>query len=209
MRRVFFRSPGCRKASKGSPCFAVDARDRLGAAIDGRRDSAAGIAAHWRVAGIYADRFLCIAGVVPAQIVEVIVMLWLKAFHIFFVVSWFAGLFYLPRIFVNHAMAEEQAVRERFKLMERKLYRFVTPIGALAVITGLWMWFGFGFSGGWLHAKTTLVAVLVAYHLYCGHLVKVFAADRNTKSHVWFRFFNEVPVLILLAVVILVVVKPF
>ncbi|OIQ98274.1 hypothetical protein GALL_197030 [mine drainage metagenome] len=136
-------------------------------------------------------------------------MLWLKAFHIFFVVSWFAGLFYLPRIFVNHAMAEEQAVRERFKLMERKLYRFVTPIGALAVITGLWMWFGFGFSGGWLHAKTTLVAVLVAYHLYCGHLVKVFAADRNTKSHVWFRFFNEVPVLILLAVVILVVVKPF
>ena len=136
-------------------------------------------------------------------------MLWLKAFHIFFVVSWFAGLFYLPRIFVNHAMAEEQAVRERFKLMERKLYRFVTPIGALAVITGLWMWFGFGFSGGWLHAKTTLVAVLVAYHLYCGHLVKVFAADRNTRSHVWFRFFNEVPVLILLAVVILVVVKPF
>ncbi|WP_283745769.1 CopD family protein [Sideroxydans sp. CL21] len=136
-------------------------------------------------------------------------MLWLKAFHIFFVVSWFAGLFYLPRIFVNHAMAEEQAVRERLKLMERKLYRFVTPIGALAVITGLWMWFGFGFSGGWLHAKTTLVAVLVAYHLYCGHLVKVFAADRNTKSHVWFRFFNEVPVLILLAVVILVVVKPF
>ena len=136
-------------------------------------------------------------------------MLWLKAFHIFFVVSWFAGLFYLPRIFVNHAMAEEQAVRERFKLMERKLYRFVTPIGALAVITGLWMWFGFGFSGGWLHAKTSLVAVLVAYHLYCGHLVKVFAADRNTRSHVWFRFFNEVPVLILLAVVILVVVKPF
>ena len=136
-------------------------------------------------------------------------MLWLKAFHIFFVVGWFAGLFYLPRIFVNHAMAEEQAVRERFKLMERKLYRFVTPIGALAVITGLWMWFGFGFSGGWLHAKTSLVAVLVAYHLYCGHLVKVFAADRNTRSHVWFRFFNEVPVLILLAVVILVVVKPF
>jgi protoporphyrinogen IX oxidase len=136
-------------------------------------------------------------------------MLWLKAFHIFFVVSWFAGLFYLPRIFVNHAMAEEQAVRERFKLMERKLYRFVTPIGALAVITGLWMWFGFGFNGGWLHAKTTLVAVLVAYHLYCGHLVNVFAADRNTRSHVWFRFFNEVPVLILLAVVILVVVKPF
>jgi putative membrane protein len=136
-------------------------------------------------------------------------MLWLKAFHIVMVVSWFAGLFYLPRLFVNHAMAEEQAVRERFKLMERKLYRFVTPIGALAVITGLWLWFGYGFSGGWLHAKTTLVAGLVAYHFYCGHLVKEFAADRNTRSHVWFRFFNEVPVLVLIAVVILVVVKPF
>ncbi len=139
-------------------------------------------------------------------------MLWLKAFHIFFVVSWFAGLFYLPRIFVNHAMAEEQVVKDRLKLMERKLYKFVTPIGALAVITGLWLWFGFGNDialGGWIHAKTTLVAGLVAYHLYCGHLVKVFAEDRNTKSHVWFRFFNEVPVLVLLAVVILVVVKPF
>jgi len=138
-------------------------------------------------------------------------MLWLKTFHILFVVSWFAGLFYLPRIFVNHAMAEEPAVRERLKLMERKLYNFVTPIGALAVITGLWLWFGYSdiFSGGWLHAKTTLVAGLVAYHLYCGHLVKVFAEDRNTRSHVWFRFFNEVPVLVLIAAVILVVLKPF
>jgi putative membrane protein len=136
-------------------------------------------------------------------------MLWLKAFHIFFVISWFAGLFYLPRIFVNHAMAQEQVVRERLKLMERKLYRFVTPIGALAVITGLWLWLGFGFSGAWLHAKTTLVAGLVVYHFYCGHLVKEFAADRNSRSHVWFRFFNEVPVLVLIAVVILVVVKPF
>ena len=136
-------------------------------------------------------------------------MLWLKAFHIVLVVSWFAGLFYLPRIFVNHAMAEEPAVRERLKLMERKLYKFVTPIGALAVITGLWLWFGYGFSGGWLHVKTALVAGLVGYHLYCGHLVKEFAADRNTRNHVWFRFFNEVPVLVLLVIVILVVVKPF
>jgi putative membrane protein len=138
-------------------------------------------------------------------------MLWLKAFHIFFVISWFAGLFYLPRIFVNHAMAEEQAVRERFKLMERKLYRFVTPIGALAVVTGLWLWLSHRelFFGGWVHAKTTLVAGLVAYHFYCGHLLKEFAADRNARSHVWFRFFNEVPVLVLLAIVILVVVKPF
>lgn len=136
-------------------------------------------------------------------------MLWLKAFHIVLVVSWFAGLFYLPRIFVNHAMAEEPAVRERLKLMERKLYKFVTPIGALAIITGLWLWLGYGFSGGWLHVKTALVVGLVGYHLYCGHLLKQFAADRNTRSHVWFRFFNEVPVLVLLAVVILVVVKPF
>ncbi len=138
-------------------------------------------------------------------------MLWLKAFHIFFVVSWFAGLFYLPRIFVNHAMAEEQIVRERLKLMERKLYKFVTPIGLLAVVTGLWLWLGHRdiFNGGWIHAKVALVGGLIAYHLYCGHLVKVFAENRNTKSHVWFRVFNEVPVLVLLAVVILVVVKPF
>jgi protoporphyrinogen IX oxidase len=139
-------------------------------------------------------------------------MLWLKAFHIFFVISWFAGLFYLPRIFVNHAMAEEQAVRERLKLMERKLYLFVTPIGALAVITGLGLWFGFPDQiaiSGWVYVKTGLVAGLVVYHFYCGHLVKEFAADRNTRSHVWFRFFNEVPVLVLLAIVLLVVVKPF
>ncbi len=138
-------------------------------------------------------------------------MLWLKAFHIFFVVSWFAGLFYLPRIFVNHAMAQEAAVKERLKLMERKLYKFVTPIGLLAVVTGLWLWLGHRdiFNGGWIHAKVALVAGLVAYHFYCGHLLKAFAADRNTKSHIWFRVFNEVPVLVLLAVVILVVVKPF
>lgn len=138
-------------------------------------------------------------------------MLWLKAFHIVMVVSWFAGLFYLPRIFVNQAMATEKADKDRLNLMAGKLYRFVTPIGALAVITGLWLWIAYSdiFTGGWLHAKTTLVAGLVGYHLYCGHLVKEFAAGRNTRSHVWFRFFNEVPVLVLLAVVILVVVKPF
>ncbi|HXU92321.1 MAG TPA: protoporphyrinogen oxidase HemJ [Gallionella sp.] len=136
-------------------------------------------------------------------------MLWVKSFHIIFVVSWFAGLFYLPRIFVNHAMATEPAEIARLKLMERKLYRFVTPIGALAIIFGFWLWFGYGFSGGWLHAKTTLVALLVGYHFYCGHLVKMFAEDRNTRSHVFYRFFNEVPVLILVAVVILAVVKPF
>jgi putative membrane protein len=138
-------------------------------------------------------------------------MLWLKAFHIFLVVSWFAGLFYLPRIFVNLAMvpAGSTAERERLLVMARKLYKFVTPIGALAVITGLWLWLGFDFSGGWLHAKTTLVAGLVGYHLYCGKLLATFVAGRNERPHVWYRFFNEVPVLVLLSVCILVVVKPF
>jgi len=136
-------------------------------------------------------------------------MLWLKAFHIIFVVSWFAGLFYLPRIFVNHAMASESAEIERLKLMEGKLFRFMTPLAILALILGTWLWLGYGFGGGWLHAKLALVAGLVAYHLYCGHLVKVFAEGRNTRSHRFYRFFNEVPVLILTAVTILVVVKPF
>jgi protoporphyrinogen IX oxidase len=138
-------------------------------------------------------------------------MLWLKAFHIFFVVSWFAGLFYLPRIFVNLAMvpADSRPERERLLVMARKLYKFVTPIGALAVASGLWLWLGFGFTGGWLHAKTSLVAVLVGYHFYCGALLKSFVAGDNRRSHVWFRFFNELPVLALLAVCILVVVKPF
>jgi putative membrane protein len=138
-------------------------------------------------------------------------MLWIKAFHIFFVVSWFAGLFYLPRIFVNLAMvpADSAAERERLLLMARKLYKFVTPIGALAVVFGLWLWLGFGFAGGWLHVKTALVTGLVGYHLYCGSLLKTFVAGTSRRSHVWFRVFNEVPVLALLAIVILVVVKPF
>lgn len=136
-------------------------------------------------------------------------MLWVKAFHIIFVVSWFAGLFYLPRIFVNHAMATEPAEIARLKLMERKLYRFVTPIAWLALGLGMWLWLGYGYSGGWLHAKLFLVLLLVAYHYYCGRLVQRFAADMNTHGHVFYRWFNEIPVLILMAVVILVTVKPF
>ncbi len=135
--------------------------------------------------------------------------LWIKAFHIIMVVSWFAGLFYLPRIFVNHAMATEASDIARLKLMEGKLYRFVTPIAWLAIISGLWLWLGEGVGGAWMHAKFALVVVLYAYHFYCGMLVKQFAADQNKRDHVWFRFFNEVPVLILAAVVILVTVKPF
>lgn len=138
-------------------------------------------------------------------------MLWLKSLHLIFVISWFAGLFYLPRIFVNLAMVPEGSVaeRERLLLMATKLYRFVTPIGLLAIVFGLWLWFGYGFSGGWLHLKTTLVAVLVGYHLYCRRLLSAFAAGENTKSHVWFRYFNEIPVLVLIAIVLLVVLKPF
>ncbi len=136
-------------------------------------------------------------------------MLWIKAFHIIFVVSWFAGLFYLPRIFVNHAMATESAEIERLKLMEHKLYRFMAPLAILALALGLWLWLGYGISGGWMHAKLALVVLLIGYHLYCGHLVKVFASDQNSRSHKFYRFFNEAPVLILMAVTILVVVKPF
>ncbi|HRH14548.1 MAG TPA: CopD family protein [Azonexus sp.] len=138
-------------------------------------------------------------------------MLTLKALHISLVVAWFAGLFYLPRIFVNLAMVppDSGAERERLLLMSGKLYRFMTPLGVLAVATGLWLWFGYGFSGGWLHAKTALVVLLVIYHGYCGRVLKTFQSGGNTRSHVWFRFFNEMPVLVLFAVVFLVVLKPF
>ncbi|AVY93735.1 MULTISPECIES: CopD family protein [Microvirgula] len=135
--------------------------------------------------------------------------LYVKAFHLFFVVSWFAGLFYLPRLFVNLAMAEDGRERDRLLLMSGKLYRFMTPLGVLALAFGLWLWLGFGFSGGWLHAKLTLVAGLVAYHGYCRKLLADFVAGRNARSHKWYRVFNEVPVLVLLACILLVVVKPF
>ena len=138
-------------------------------------------------------------------------MLIIKALHISLVVAWFAGLFYLPRIFVNLAMVEPDstAERDRLLLMAHKLYRFMTPLGVLAVGFGLWLWLGYGFSGGWLHAKTTLVALLVGYHWHCGRLLKSFQDGTNTKRHVWFRFYNEMPVLVMFAVVFLVVLKPF
>lgn len=136
-------------------------------------------------------------------------MLWIKSFHIIFVVSWFAGLFYLPRLFVNHAMASEPTEIARLKLMEQKLYRFMTPLAVLALLFGTWLWLGYGFGGGWMHAKLALVGVLIGYHLYCGKLVKLFAADKNSRSHTFYRIFNELPVLILMVVTILVVVKPF
>ena len=139
--------------------------------------------------------------------------LWIKAFHIVFLVSWYAGLFYLPRLFVHHAMSEDAATRERLALMERKLYRFVTPWAILTVGLGLWMLTWYPLEAlrqmGWLHAKLALVALLIGYHLWCGRLVRAFAGGSNPHSHVWFRWFNEFPLLILVAVVLLVVLKPF
>jgi len=136
-------------------------------------------------------------------------MLWVKSLHIVFMVTWFAGLFYLPRLFVYHALSHDTLSKERFKLMERKLYwGIMTPGAVLAIFFGLWLWLGWGFSGGWLHAKLALAAVLVGYHLWCGQLMRDFRAERNRKSHVWFRWFNEVPTLVLFAAVFLAVFKP-
>ena len=138
-------------------------------------------------------------------------MLLVKSLHLIFMVTWFAGLFYLPRLFVYHAQAEDRISIERFKLMERKLFwGIATPGGALTLAFGLWLWLGwFQGAGGWLHAKLALVAVLVAYHLWCGKLMLDFRHERNTHGHVWFRWFNEFPVLVLAGVVLLAVFKPF
>ena len=138
-------------------------------------------------------------------------MLWVKSLHIVFVTSWFAGLFYLPRILVNLAMvpADSTAERDRLLLMARKLYRFMGPLMVLALVFGLWLWLGYGIGGGWMHAKLVLVAVLLGYHHVCGRLVKRFEHGGNTRSHVWYRWFNELPVLVLVATVLLVVLKPF
>ncbi len=136
-------------------------------------------------------------------------MLWVKALHIIFVVTWVAGLFYLPRLFVYHAMADDPASRERFKVMERKLYRGIMAPGAiLTVVFGGWL-MSQGAWGAWLYAKLLVVALTIAYHLWCGKLLRDFGRDRNTKSHVWYRWFNEIPVIFLAAAVVLVVVKPF
>lgn len=138
-------------------------------------------------------------------------MLVIKSLHIIFVISWFAGLFYLPRIYVNLAMvpAESLAERDRLLLMAGKLYRFMLPLSILAVLSGIWLWLGYGFGGGWLHAKLSLVVVLIGYHVWCGRLLRRFVQQGNARGHVWYRWFNELPVLVLTAVVFLVVLKPF
>ena len=142
-------------------------------------------------------------------------MLWVKAFHIVFVASWFAGLFYLPRIFVNLAMVAPSSVAERDRLLQmaRKLLRFTTLLAVPALALGLWLWLGYGIGrgpgNGWLHAKLAVVVMALAYHHACGVLLRGFEAGRNARSHRWYRGFNELPVLLLLAAVVLVVVKPF
>jgi len=138
-------------------------------------------------------------------------MLWVKSLHLIFLVTWFAGLFYLPRLFVYHAQAEDPISIERFKVMERKLFwGIMTPGGVLTVVFGIWLWLGwFAPASGWLHAKIALVAVLAGYHLWCWRLLRDFAAERNRHGHVWFRWFNEFPTLVLIATVLLVVFKPF
>ena len=137
-------------------------------------------------------------------------MLWIKSFHIIFMVTWFGGLFYLPRLFVYHAMSEDTASRERFKIMERKLFfGIMTPGAILTIVFGLWLWLGYGFYGGWLYAKMALVAVLVVYHGYCGKLMIDFKRDRNRHGHVFYRWLNELPVVVLIAIILLVELQPF
>lgn len=140
--------------------------------------------------------------------------LWIKAFHLIAVITWFAALFYLPRLFVYHAMADQQDVvgRERFQVMERKLLKgIMTPSMIVAIVLGIWMLalVPAYLSEGWMHAKLTFVVLLLGYHHWCARIVKTFAAESNTRSHVWYRWFNEAPVIALIAIVILVIVKPF
>jgi len=140
-------------------------------------------------------------------------MIWVKALHIIFMVAWFAGIFYLPRLFVNHAMSDDPAVQSHLAIMERKLYRFITPWMVLTLIFGFWLVFDYAWQAyagmWWLKVKILLVAILVAYHFYCGRIIRELADGQSQRSHVWFRWFNEFPVLILSIVVILAVVKPF
>jgi len=140
-------------------------------------------------------------------------MLWVKAFHIIAVICWFAAIFYLPRLFVYHADSKDEVSNDRFKIMERKLYRgIMTPSMVAVLILGGWL-ISFNpeyyFSQGWLHAKLTLVALLVVFHFYCGHILKQFRDDQNQKSHKFYRVLNEVPVFMLVAIIILAVVRPF
>ena len=136
-------------------------------------------------------------------------MLWLKAFHIIFMVTWFAALFYLPRLFVYHAMSSDKISLDRFVIMERKLfYGIMTPGGIITIVSGVWLWLDYGFSGLWLNIKLLLVLLLVIYHLFCFKFLLDFKREDNKRSHVFYRWFNEVPVVLLIVIVLLVELKP-
>jgi putative membrane protein len=137
-----------------------------------------------------------------------------KALHLIFMTTWFAGLFYLPRLYVYHAMAEDEISIERFKIMERKLFfGIMTPSAVLTVIFGVWMLISYAWAAygqmGWLHVKLALVAILIGYHIWCGVILITFKHDRNRRTHVWYRLFNEVPVLFLVGIILLASLKPF
>ena len=138
-------------------------------------------------------------------------MLWIKSLHIIFMVTWFAGLFYLPRLFVYHVLADDAPGKERFKLMERKLYvGIMTPGAVLTVVSGLWLWLGYGITGGWLYAKLALVAILIAHHVWLGKLMLDLRNERNRHGDTFYRWINEIPALpVLVGIVLLVVLKPF
>ncbi len=138
-------------------------------------------------------------------------MLWVKTLHLLFVVSWFAGLFYLPRIYVNLAQTQEAGTYDCLLGMARRLYRFMTPLGVLAIVFGLWLMLGYGIgmTSGWMHAKLLFVVLLIAYHYACARMLATFERRANTRDHRYYRWFNEVPVLLLAIVLVLVVVKPF
>jgi len=141
-------------------------------------------------------------------------MLWIKAIHVISVITWFAALFYLPRLFVYHAMSDDDTSIERFKVMERKLYRgIMMPSFIITTLMGWWMLQDYAWevysNQYWLQLKLLLVGLLIIYHFYCGYLVGVFAEDKNIRSHTFYRWFNEIPVVLLIGIIILVVVKPF
>jgi len=137
-------------------------------------------------------------------------MLWLKSFHIIFMVTWFAGLFYLPRLFVYHAMSDDRISLDSFKIMERKLFfGIMTPGAILTILFGTWLWLGYGLGGNWLKIKLVLILVLIVYHAYLGKLMFDFKHERNTHGHVFYRWLNEFPVLLIIPIVLLAIIKPW
>ena len=145
---------------------------------------------------------------------EGVAMLWVKAFHVISVITWFSALFYLPRLFVYHSLTEDETSIERFKVMERRLYKgIMMPSFVITTLLGSWMLYDYAWQAYsadlWLHIKLALVLILIVYHFYCGHLMRIFAMDKNSHSDRFYRWFNEFPTVLLMGIIILVVVKPF